>query len=351
MGANGESGPNGIWPVSVAGAVLAAIRSHLGRTQADIATGMGVARNTVQNWERGRTPLINLRYTDLGKLRRILTLAGASSSHLGVLRDALTADEILTNVHEATSAHEVDDHPLATIVPNRALTELLAWPITGRPPRQLADLTPSLHVTTEYRDVLAQDLRHAANHAHRDTAGAMVRRQAHYLLGDHQPSADWLAESTAEDVRAMRDLREWSPDWAVGRSRAIVAATNGNHEPMQRFLDQGLADDTAVLANLVYWAYWVGDIAHPWNSDEDMLTDDQPWSGDLLLESLLNGMVTAEYRELCVQALHALLRVRPRLVDRYRLRIVDAVDRVTSEHDLTAATSRRLDQIAYAHGS
>ena len=94
----------------------------------------------------------------------------------------------------------------------------------------------------------------------------------------------------------------------------------------------------------------MGDIAGTWTSDQDMLRPDDTWSGDLLLNSLLTGLDAAPYRELCAHALHALLKSRPRLVDRYRLRIVAAVDQVTSERDLTTDTRARLDQIAYAHG-
>lgn len=331
---------------SLAGAVLAAIRRNVGLTQQGLAEVMQRSSvKTVQGWESGRRPLTRLTFEELDQLHRVLTLATASSSHLAVLHDALKADRILAQLN-------VDDlrlHPLATIVPTRTLTELLAWPMTGRPPRQLADLDPQLHVPSGYRDHLATELRRAADHAGRDVAGAMVRRQAHYLTANHEPSAGWLSESITADLRAAPDLREWSPEWASVRSRAIVATAHGDHEPMQRFLEQGLSSDQGVTANLVYWAYWVGEIAYAWSSDHDMLTNTHPWSGELLLDSLLDGLANAPYRELCAHALWSLLASRRGLAERHREQILTTIDYVTGTHELSRNTTNRLDQIAYAH--
>ncbi|MGH8880253.1 MAG: helix-turn-helix domain-containing protein, partial [Stackebrandtia sp.] len=47
----------------VAGAVLAAIRVQLGRTQEQLATELSVGLTTIQAWESGRRPLINGKYT------------------------------------------------------------------------------------------------------------------------------------------------------------------------------------------------------------------------------------------------------------------------------------------------
>lgn len=333
---------------SLAGAVLAAIRRHVGLTQQGLADAMQRSSvKTIQGWESGRRPLTRLTFEELDQLQRVLTLATASSNYLAVLNDALKADRIVAQL-DTTDPRA---HPLATVVPNRTLTELLAWPMTGQPPRQLADLQPQLHVPSGYRDHLAAALRRAADQAGRDVAGAMVRRQAHYLAASHAPSAGWLAESVAADLRAAPDLREWSPDWPAVRSRAIVAATRGDHEPMQQFLERGLSSDQAITANLVYWAYWTGEISWAWSSDADMLANSQPWSGELLLGSLLDGLAAAPYRELCAHALHALLKVRRGLVDRHRDQIITTIDYVTSTYELSRDTTNRLDQIAYAHRS
>lgn len=335
-------------PVSgrVGGAVLAAIRGNVGLTQQGLAEAMQVSLATVQGWESGRRPLINLTVVRLAKLRRVLQLATVESTHLAALNEALQADNILAEIDIATP----DAHPLALIVPNRMLTELLAWPMSGRAPRQLAGTRARLDVSPAERDYIAAALRAVADAASRDVGGAMLRRQAQYLVTEHQQSADWIHQSRAGDARARasRDLHEWSPEWAVTRSRAISATSNGNPELLERFIEQGLSTDTAISANLAYWAYWVGEVPHPWSSDADMLTNSQPWSGELLLTSLLDGLEHAPYRDLCADALHALLRHRRGLRSpANRQRIREVLDRATASSEFTRSSTRKLDQLSY----
>ncbi|MBE9375591.1 hypothetical protein IQ251_14150 [Saccharopolyspora sp. HNM0983] len=102
-------------------------------------------------------------------------------------------------------------------------------------------------------------------------------------------------------------------------------------------------------ANLAYWAYWVGEIPEQWTSDAEMLTDGQPWSGELLLNSLLGGLENAPYRDLCAHALNALIPYR-RGLDRpdLRKRVLDVIDRVTDTHEFARDSLRKLDQLSYA---
>lgn len=329
----------------VSGAVLAALRAHVGLTQQAFAETMQVSLDTVQGWESGRRPLINLKVTQVGKLRRVLQLATVTSTHLAVFDDALTADGILAEL-------DTDDpamHPLALIVPDRRLTELLVWPMTGRPPRQLADTNARLDVAPADRNYIAAVLRQVASRADHGVEGAMLRRQAQYLVAEHPASADWVRDMQAADTRSARDLREWTPEWAVTRSRAISAAAAGDKDALERFVRDGLSTDQAVEAQLRYWAYWVGELPQPWVSDADMLADGQPWSGELLLASLLDGLEHAPYRDLCAHALHALIPYR-RGLERpdLRRRVLDAIDRATSTADFTHDSIRKLDQLAYA---
>lgn len=329
----------------IAGAVLAAIRGAAGLTQQGLAEAMQVSLGTVQGWESGRRPLINLPMARFSKLRRILQLSTASSAHLAVLSEALQADEILT---EAGTEDPVV-HPLSLVVPNRLLTELLAWPMTGSPPRQLSGTKARLDVAPAERDHLAAVLRSVADRADRGVEGAMLRRQAQYFVAEHEESAGWSAQMRAADVRASRDIREWTPEWAVTRSRAISAAAAGDLDPLQRFIEHGLGTEQATRANLAYWAYWVGEIPHQWTSDADMLTDGQPWSGELLLDSLLDGLESAPYRDLCAHALHALIPYR-RGLERpdLRQRVLETIDRTTSSNEFTRDSIRKLDQLSYA---
>lgn len=329
----------------VAGAVLAAVRGPAGLTQQGLSEVMQVSLATVQGWESGRRPLINLSMARFGKLRRVLQLATVSSPHLTVLSDAMQADEILSEIGTEDPAA----HPLALVVPNRPLTELLTWPMTGVPPRQLAGTKARLDVAKGERDQLASVLRTVADRADRGVEGAMLRRQAQYLVAEHTKSADWVAQMRAADVRAAWDLREWSPEWAVTRSRAISAAAAGDLDPLRRFIEHGLSTETAMKANLTYWAYWVGEIPEQWGSDADMLNDDQPWSGEILLNSLLGGLENAPYRDLCAHALNALIPFR-RGLDRpdLRKRVLDTIDRAMSSNEFARDSQRKLDQLSYA---
>lgn len=331
----------------IAGAVLKALRQRGGFTQARFAEALGVGLTTVQGWETGRRPLINARFGDLQDIRRRLQANRAPAELLGVWDQALTADTILG----AIGTPETEAHPLALVVPDRTLTELLAWPISGIPPQQLPDA--HLPVDAEARDYLAAELRQAADRTGHDDRGAMLRRQAQFLVVSHAPSQEWLTDVMSLDTPRRHDLEDWSPRWPLARSHAVAAAVGGDTEALQRFIRDGLTTDCGIAANLNYWAYWVGEIRAPWSADAAMV-DAPDWSGEKLLTSLLHGLQHAPYRELCGHALWALLRHRRHLTDRpeARTRITTVIDAVTSENSaVSGETRRRLEQVAYALGS
>ena len=331
----------------IAGTVLKALREHIGLTQVQFAEKLGVGLTTVQGWETGRRPLINARVLDVQRIRRLLQASGVPSDLLGVWDQALTADTILS----AMDTPDTENHPLALVVPDRTLTALLAWPITGTTPQQLDGAR--LPMDIEARDHLAAQLRTVADRSDDDERGAMLRRQARFLIVTHEPSRDWLAHAAARDTPTKRELQDWSPKWPVARSHAVSAAVAGNPEALQQFIRDGLTTDRGIAANLAYWAYWVGEIRSPWSSDSEML-DSQDWSGERLLASLLHGLQHAPYRDLCAHALWALLQHRRHLIDRpdTRARIATVIDTVTSEDSaVTGETLRRLEQVAYRLGS
>lgn len=329
----------------VGGAVLAAIRSELGQTQEVLAEEMQVGLSTVQAWESGRRPLVRASFQDLQRLNRRLRLNGAAPALMHVLDQALLVDSIYTDMATA----EADQHPLALIVPDRTLTDLLAWPLTGTPPRQLRSTRARLPVASGVRDAVASSLRDAADRSAPDERGAMMRRQVKFLVAENPASTDWLRSHVAADIRSHTDLRTWSPQWAVTRSQAVSTAHTGDLDPLRRFIDQGLADDAAVEANLNYWAYWVGEHTAPWTEDADMIRPAADWSGERLLDSLVDGVVHAPYRELCVHALWALLRRRSHLMRRHQAagRITSAADLALSTAELDADARRRLEQVRY----
>src|SRR5260370_512152 len=95
-------------------------------------------------------------------------------------------------------------------------------------------------------------------------------------------------------------------------------------------------------ANLRYWAYWVGGVRPCWSADADMLAL-HPYTGEVLVDSLIASLADAPYRELCAHSMWALLRLRPRLAgDPARggrmSGIIGAGGRTAGEHARPAAT-------------
>lgn len=329
----------------VGGAVLATIRAGLGQTQETLAETMQVGLSTVQAWESGRRPLVRASFQDLQRLNRRLRLDGAAPALMRVLDQALVVDSIYTDMTTA----DVGQHPLALVVPDRTLTELLAWPLTGTAPRQLRSTRARLHVARGVRDAVAASLRDAADRSAADDRGAMMRRQVKFLVAENPASADWLRAQIAAEVRSHTDLRTWSPQWAVARSQAVSGAHSGDLDPLRQFIEQGLNEDDAIEANLNYWAYWVGEHTAPWTEDADMIRPADDWSGERLLDSLVEGVVHAPYRELCVHALWALLRRRSHLMQRRPAAagIAAAAELALSSTELDADARRRLEQVRY----
>lgn len=335
----------------VTGAVLRAVRRSIGATQADLAEALGVSLDVVAAWENGRRPLANMRVGDLHLHRRTMRRLGADQAKLSLLDQAVEADMLLAEIHHPDVP--TNSHPLAMIVPDRTLTELLAWPLTGRPPRQLREddsATRPLMASAE-QAALASRLRAAADQAHTDEGGAMLRRQTQYLLAQHDDSRGWLQEALGRERRGRADLSLWTPEWSVQRSLAVAEAIRGNPEPLAHFIDEGLASDQGAAANLTYWAYWTGELRTAWTSDSQMIsTDLHSWSGDRLLDSLLDSLVDSPYRDLCAHSVWALVQAKPHLIisAARRNRLLGVLDKVLSASNALSTTAReRLGQVAF----
>ncbi|HEX5347868.1 MAG TPA: helix-turn-helix transcriptional regulator [Pseudonocardiaceae bacterium] len=329
----------------IAGTVLQAVRQAIGFTQADLAEHAGAGVTTVQGWETGRRPLINVRQREQFRLRRLLQTAGADPQMLRLLDPALTADNILAEI----STPDPELHPLALLVPDRTLTELLAWPITGTPPRQLRGTRAYLPVGAGVREHLVAQLRELAERAPASTtAGAMLRRQAQFLIASHPGFHEWVNNAVRADLAGTRNLGDWSVHWPVARSYAVSSSIAGDPEPLHRFTTEGLATEQGAAANLTYWAYWVGEINGQWASDQEMLRD-QSWSGETLLASLIDGIMHAPYRELCAHTLWALLRVKRGLMasPETAARIATAIDTTLSDGMVPDTARRKLEQVDY----
>jgi hypothetical protein len=135
----------------------------------------------------------------------------------------------------------------------------------------------------------------------------------------------------------------------VARSQAVSSAQDGDPEPLRHFIERGLADDATMSANLTYWAYWVGEHAAPWTQDADMIDPSADWAGDRLLDSLIQGVAGAPYRELCIHSLWALLRQRSRLLRRpgVAARVQWTAERTLDTAALEISARQRLEQVRY----
>lgn len=343
------AGKGGVLAGRVGGAVLATMRTRIPLTQEDLAERLQVSPTTVQAWERGRKPLVNMPFARLQHLRRELDAAGADPGLLWLWDKALDADVMLA----ALDTPDPERHPLAQVVPDRTATELLSWPISGQLPRQLAKTNATLPVGRGELAAVTAALRDVADRASGDgERPSMLRRQVKYLLAkaDDPVAQQWAADAELSDLRSPGDLRQWTPRWPVARSAAHVAAAAGDLDPLHRFIDQGLSDDRLISANLNYWAYYAGEYPAPWSGDSVMTqAGDDVWSGTQLLGTLLRGIVHAPYRDLCAHALWALLLRQRQLAasPKRRSQIKSAVSQALQAGGLASSARQRLEQVDY----
>jgi hypothetical protein len=145
---------------------------------------------------------------------------------------------------------------------------------------------------------------------------ALLRRQAVYLLGfDGRPQVvDWLrAEWNRAGRRPVKDgditgLLE-------ARSASVALASAGDRTHLHDFVDH-TTDTRAEVANLNYWAHWIGELNEEQTSDVFMLDEDtRSWTGVRLLRHLVNRLEPdSPHLPLNLRTLHALIASRPSLL-------------------------------------
>ncbi|WP_214409877.1 transcriptional regulator [Sphaerisporangium fuscum] len=247
---------------------------------------------------------------------------------------------------ESTKANR-GEHPLASWVITRPFTDLVAWPFTKLTPSAVAGAvrrtgrrgpvasSPSLFPDEERR--FFEHLKVVAEHADVDqVSGMLLRRQAHYVASFDESSdtADWLATMQRTEERRASRTNEWTPSWAVVRSGAHTLARLGDREALQHFIQVRLADDVCELANLNYWAYWLGEVNEPQLADTFMVDlDPETWHGVKLFRHLIGKLYsTNPYVDVIVHTLWALVMLRP------------AILRVPTAGNLHQAAIRTLDE-------
>jgi len=212
------------------------------------------------------------------------------------------------------------------------------------------------HVADRREDATAPTRAHIKDPSTRTCAHtdeALLRRQAVYLLGfDGRPQvADWLR---AEWSRAGR--------WPVrhaditglmeARSASVALASAGDGTYLHDFVDH-MADTRAELANLNYWAHWIGEMNNEQTSDAFMLdADTRSWAGVCLLQHLANRLTPdSPHLPLNLYTLHALVASRPSLLSgrpAVHASLAEVLARLASTDCLSRAGRDQLAGLQYA---
>ncbi|WP_051708947.1 helix-turn-helix domain-containing protein [Streptomyces sp. NRRL S-350] len=307
----------------VSGYLLRLLRESIPRTQAHFAEDLTVDLGTVQGWESGRRPLANTRSADLLQLRRRLALLGAETGLLALLGAAMDADRILTAVLQPPL--DPADHPLAGWVQSREAAHMIAWAVRGITPPALAGRPtgPRRGAVAAGPVLAAADRTAFFSHLRRTTESAeaagdralLLRRQALYLASyDTAPDAGDWAEQALRAMRPALALRGYTSRWIEARTAATVAARQGDPEQLRDFIATALVDDQhGELANLSYWAYWLG--AMPADAPDDgFIHAPSPaaWNPLQLFQSLVGSLHDAPGTvDLYVHSVTTLLDVHP----------------------------------------
>ncbi|MFG1960266.1 transcriptional regulator [Nonomuraea sp. NPDC049028] len=258
----------------------------------------------------------------------------------------------------------IENHPLASWVITRPFTDLVAWLFTGTAPSAMAGAArgigrrgpvataPSL--LPDERAHFFDHLKVAAERADTDRVdGMLLRRQAHYVASfdDTAETADWLTVMQRAEEHRMSRVGEWTPSWAVVRSGAHSLARLGDREGLQHFIRVHLADEVCEVANLNYWAYWLGEVGEPQLADTFMIElKPDVWRGTELLRHLIGKLDSANpYLDVVVHTLWALVMLRPSTLDAQRADTLrDAAIRTLDEAIASPQSQRELEAVIYA---
>jgi transcriptional regulator with XRE-family HTH domain len=356
----------------VAGYVLKLARESIGLTQPALAVALEVDTDTLQSWESGRRSLAATNVRDFVRLRLRLLHLGVAANVIDSIDDALSADYILGSVlHARPDDADPAEHPLAAWLLPRVVSTMLAWPLIGRPPA--AHLEPARQrrrrgpvpggptLTSAERARFFANLRTAADRLRGSRLAQHDRRalfahQAYYRAAwDTTPaSTEWLRLAYADHTSTSGSLHRWSADWLGARALVLGLSFHGDPEPLRHFVRAGFQSDQTEIANLNYWAYWVGELGERQKSHAFMPRADvyERWSGGRLTAHLVYKLDNGPDVELNVHTLARLLeRPAPRHFLEHDVALAAAlraaVDQLTADRTRVSAHARReLEGIA-----
>lgn len=348
----------------VAGFVLKLARQSAGITQEQLAEAARVDSTTVQGWESGRRPLAAMQTGDFLRLRTTLTRLGAPASVGRHLHEAIEADLVLATAVDAGS-NWIDpaQHPLAANVHRRSLTNLITWPVNSVLPEQLRPLAsnvrrrgPVASRPVLYADEQTRFFEHMLTLAERATRSeqTLLRRQAVYLLGfDHRPdTVDWLRATWDRISR-----RTIADDDVTGlletRSASVALAARGDGDVLRAYTAGMEPGSKREVANLNYWAYWIGELREDQVDDQFMLNiDPRSWGGVHLLQHLTQRIApTSPHLPLNLHTLYTLVASRPSLLTDWpqlRSPLETAVEVGLSTDDLSRVERDQFASLRYA---
>jgi hypothetical protein len=182
---------------------------------------------------------------------------------------------------------------------------------------------------------------------------ALLRRQAVYLLGfdDRPRTAEWLrAEWDRAGRHPVRDGDITGLLEARSASVALASAGDGTH--LHDFVEH-MTDARAEVANLNYWAHWIGELSDDQTTDAFMLdADTRSWMGVRLLSHLANRLEPdSPHLPLNLHTLHALIASRPSLLSgrpTVCASLADVLDKLTFSDRLNRAGRDQLAGLKYA---